>query len=419
MSTTSAVSKKAKSRGGKKAAKNAEEEPIPSVEMVAESSSLEIPAPIIPNKITRGKKRKSSLISEDDDQRRRESTVKPEPPSKRRNTRTRNSVTEGLDGQSLISVKAPEDAGTKQPKAARKGRARGSSVSRRPSANLKAAGIAGNETSIPDNATIEAALAAELERPLSDEEEVEKTVKPKTQKGKKRKSSEVEDDANDEAEVKPKARKTKGKKAAPKKPRLAKGSLESSLIPESRATPTPVKKSVQESKQKPLDRSPTAQSSDAENVPPSSLPEEKRPPLRPISSAVRNQASPASVGKKKVVLQPATPATARRIGAVLLSPSKIGGGLASERPWTNVDVELVFQPINDEENDSVKENFEHWATKKELSSPEKKMSVEEWIRDTARRAEEELKGQAERMVGIFEREGQRALMSLEGILCEG
>jgi len=50
-----------------------------------------------------------------------------------------------------------------------------------------------------------------------------------------------------------------------------------------------------------------------------------------------------------------------------------------------------------------------------LTSPEKKMTVEEWISWNARKAEEELRAESERVVGIFEREGGRALRVLEGI----
>lgn len=53
----------------------------------------------------------------------------------------------------------------------------------------------------------------------------------------------------------------------------------------------------------------------------------------------------------------------------------------------------------------------------ELSSPEKKMSVEEWIHYNAEMAEERLRSECERMVGTFEREGGRAMRALEGVEC--
>ena len=45
------------------------------------------------------------------------------------------------------------------------------------------------------------------------------------------------------------------------------------------------------------------------------------------------------------------------------------------------------------------------------------MSVEEWIHHNAERAEEKLRNECERMVGMFEREGTRAMHALEGVEC--
>ena len=52
-----------------------------------------------------------------------------------------------------------------------------------------------------------------------------------------------------------------------------------------------------------------------------------------------------------------------------------------------------------------------------LTSPEKKMTVEEWIQHNAGLAEEKLRAECERMVGIFEKEGGKAMRTLEGIEC--
>ncbi len=52
-----------------------------------------------------------------------------------------------------------------------------------------------------------------------------------------------------------------------------------------------------------------------------------------------------------------------------------------------------------------------------LTSPEKKLTVEEWIRFNAQRSEDHLRDECERLVGRFEGEGVRALKTLEGILC--
>ena len=54
-----------------------------------------------------------------------------------------------------------------------------------------------------------------------------------------------------------------------------------------------------------------------------------------------------------------------------------------------------------------------------LSSPERKMSVQEWILCNARSGEERLRRECEMLVGRFEGEGVRALKALEGIVCAG
>jgi hypothetical protein len=176
-----------------------------------------------------------------------------------------------------------------------------------------------------------------------------------------------------------------------------------SAIPRPTTTPT---RSVQNTHRDVMgfsEMSPSAQSSDAENAPPSSRPESVRPPLVPISPV-----------KRVMLACPGTPTTARRIGIGMMSPSKIGGGLKSVVTWTSVDVEMVFQ--QDLSSGLEKENW--FAAGGELTSPEKAMSVEEWIYENARRAEEELRKEGERVVSAFEEEGRRAMRVLEGVACE-
>lgn len=143
--------------------------------------------------------------------------------------------------------------------------------------------------------------------------------------------------------------------------------------------------------------SPSPQSSDAENQPPSSRPPSVRPPLARLS--------PSNGSLQRVSLVPGTPLR------VPLSPSKIGG-LQSAMPWTAVDVEMIFAPSPDKENRNIFADVRQTG----LTSPEKTMSVEEWIKSQALGVEEKLKAEAERVVNIFEREGGRALGVLESIV---
>ena len=169
---------------------------------------------------------------------------------------------------------------------------------------------------------------------------------------------------------------------------VAQGRAEAAVTKEVEASPTP-------SKLQQVSPTPSAQSSDAENAPPSSRPASVRPPLGDLSTTTRAQ------------LNPGTPTR------VPLSPSKIGGGIKSAIPWSEVDIDMVFQETPGAEN-----VVQAWIEKGGvLDEKEKDMSVQKWIYANAAKAEEELKRESERVVGLFEKEGSRALQVLEGIEC--
>lgn len=158
-------------------------------------------------------------------------------------------------------------------------------------------------------------------------------------------------------------------------------------------SPTPPPKEVT-----PVLESP--QSSDAENHPPSSkAPASMRKPTTPRANTTR-------------IPLASTP---------MLSPSKrnIIAGLQSSQPWTDVDLDAVFMGTPGDENGPA--SFGDMIAGKmnggNLTSPERKMSVEEWIQYNAEMAEDRLRGECERMVGAFEREGGRAMRALEAVEC--
>jgi hypothetical protein len=153
----------------------------------------------------------------------------------------------------------------------------------------------------------------------------------------------------------------------------------------------------------PKERTPSQspQSSDAENRPPSSKP----------SAATKKTVTPHS-STRRVPLADATPG--------MLSPSKrnIIAGLQSNAPWTSVDLDTVFMKSPSSEGPTnIFGNAMEKAKNGELTSPEKKMTVEEWVKYNAEAAEEKLRGECERMVGLFEKEGTRAMQALEGVEC--
>lgn len=144
--------------------------------------------------------------------------------------------------------------------------------------------------------------------------------------------------------------------------------------------------------------SPSPQPSDAENQPPSSRPSASRPPLM-LQSPLHGQTMRVSLAT-----------TPRQ------SPSKLNrpvAGLNTSFPWNPVDVEMIFaQTPGGTDKENILSN-----SKIALASPEKRMTVEEWVSYVAHKSEDELKAECERVVGIFEKEGGRAMTTLEGIDC--
>jgi hypothetical protein len=140
------------------------------------------------------------------------------------------------------------------------------------------------------------------------------------------------------------------------------------------------------------------QSSNAENQPPSTR----------RSTSGRRVLSPS----KKQLAQ--TPEAAKTP-----SPAKQNantGNLATSRPWVPIDIEeTLFGAGSGKENASQSEPFS--GARGELTSPEKRMTVEQWIYWSARQGEDKLKRETERLISHFEREGGRAMRALEGIEC--
>ncbi|XXG98296.1 hypothetical protein Hte_004619 [Hypoxylon texense] len=159
------------------------------------------------------------------------------------------------------------------------------------------------------------------------------------------------------------------------------------------ATPkAPVISPAPAAKQATVSPSPSPQPSDAENEPPSSKPSNTEKSTR-------------------VALAPiaATP--------VRTSPSKrnILAGLESTAPWNAVDVEELFDEL-DKENGLASAKFLKGGA--DITSPEKRMTVEEWIHHNAEEAQQKLQVECEAMVTAFEKEGSKAMQTLEGLVVD-
>lgn len=164
-------------------------------------------------------------------------------------------------------------------------------------------------------------------------------------------------------------------------------------LPQPPATPRAHTTPSASAKQATISPSQSPQSSDAENQPPSSKPA-------------------ASAAPKRTVLAPVAATPMRG------SPSKRNAvaGLQSTLAWAAIDLEVVFSPGGaGERGNGVDRLLRKGA---ELTSPEKRMTVEEWIYHNAGLAEQKLKHECETMVSAFEKEGSRAMRVLEGLVVE-
>lgn len=164
------------------------------------------------------------------------------------------------------------------------------------------------------------------------------------------------------------------------------------LVAEPPSTPTKVISPAPSARQPALSPSQSPQSSDAENQPPSSVPV-------------------ANAKTRRVVLAPVAATPMRN------SPTKrnmLAAGLQSQTPWTVVDLDAVLGTAGvmaDKEN-AVSRLLKQGTG---LSSPEKSMTVEEWIYFNAGEAEKKLKHECEAMVTRFEQEGTRAMKVVEDL----
>ncbi|PFH56183.1 hypothetical protein XA68_16926 [Ophiocordyceps unilateralis] len=167
------------------------------------------------------------------------------------------------------------------------------------------------------------------------------------------------------------------------------------------STPAPTISPAPSARQPALSPSPSPQSSDAENQPPSS---------RAATSVKRTVPSqtPSRAGSRNVL-----------------------AGLQTTAPWSAASLDALLKgtppPLgdddDDDDDDDDKENNGHGrflplAGRHQLSTPEKAMTVEQWIYFNAGQAEAKLRLECEALVSRFEREGTRAMQALEGLSAE-
>lgn len=140
---------------------------------------------------------------------------------------------------------------------------------------------------------------------------------------------------------------------------------------------------------------------------------------RPSSTAAQQQPhASAGLSPTKTVRIPVPASTPNRSpGKKALSPSKQISHLQSSAPWSAVDLDAVLLPSPQPSPGKLEEQLA--AAAGTLTEEEKKMSVEEFVRHRAGKAEEQLRKGCERLVAAFEKEGMRGLESLNGINVAG
>ncbi|KAL7932715.1 hypothetical protein V8C35DRAFT_306531 [Trichoderma chlorosporum] len=156
-------------------------------------------------------------------------------------------------------------------------------------------------------------------------------------------------------------------------------------------TPSKIMSPILSARQPVLSPSQSPQSSDAENQPPSSL-------------------TARTSGAKKLVLAPVSSTPSQG------SPSKrnVMAGVRSTMPWAAASLEAIFEsPLGSPGKENEVDRFLKRGN--ELTSPERRMTVEEWIYFNAAEAEKKLKFECESLVNRFEMEGTRAIKVLEGL----
>lgn len=149
----------------------------------------------------------------------------------------------------------------------------------------------------------------------------------------------------------------------------------------------------------------------------SPIKEQSKPPRPTVShrqshhaASGRRSSHRSSVDEPEISSSPGSNAEniPPRTQSKIVDPQSSPGALPPK--WTAADVSTIFKSDQDIE-------LFKGVTGGELSDGEKAMTVQQWITHIAVQAQTGLHQEAERMVQIFEREGQRALSALESIEC--
>lgn len=189
------------------------------------------------------------------------------------------------------------------------------------------------------------------------------------------------------------------------------GTVLDSISPLPRKTKTAAKNNARKAQATPPRAGTKAQSSDAENhTPPGSRSNTaQKPAAIAMSSRIGSPAKGAPTQKSTTTKVPIAASTPER-------KKHVDTKLEPLIQWTAAEVEAILLPSPvraANHRDSAEQRLQELG--QSLESPEKLMTLEEWIRARGVIAEQRLKASCEAMVANFENEGARALKVIQSI----
>lgn len=394
-----------------------------------------------------------------------------QPPAKRRATRTRSNAiqpntrasvdtnhleVEMTDAESMpppplpVSKKGFKKGGKKRASAttrkASAGSRKGSESMRNPS-TTSTASVASLRAQPPNDDDIDAALEADLDRPLTDDEmedERSEVVYPRIEIKNRRseieeleyprlKNVEIPKNATDQHETQHETQQEIGREVEPELEPRAEPEVEPEMEPEMEPgmgpeiepeiepemEPEIVPEIVPEVEPEIEQQEVWEAEIDIEQIKPrqpdAQTPSRSRP-SRTMPSTKRSTPAPKRRSPRGL------PTTETRNDPGSDKENDSSQIEAHSDRWTPVDIEIFIagSPTGELENDDPLAAFGSMVIEslnEPLPSPEKAMTIEQWIQHKAKQAEDRLRNQCERLVGKFESEGMRALRTLEGLTC--
>ena len=162
---------------------------------------------------------------------------------------------------------------------------------------------------------------------------------------------------------------------------------------------------------------PSPSGSDKENQP-SSIVQPSAKQHKPAAAAPVPVLSPTK--PTRMPLAPGTPnqrtSPSKRGGNLILSPAKNLSKLTSTQPWESVDLDTILLASPQPTPGTLSQRLAGAAGA--LTSPEKGLTVEGWVRWRAEKSDEELRRRCEEMVSLFETAGNRAVGAVGGIVVQ-